>query len=183
MSAQDIEITPDDLVQQVKQQGAFDRMRKRLLTEFQEHEHGKRLLEQVDRVARDLAEHSPHVLRSRAYFHRAVLDQLERKHLYDDLKRVARQTFLDKEAYQIEMRTEIKTSLATLRRQAEEKSKQQQQQEEEAEETMTDDITEDKQHATSTDEQTSGQTESTSTTRPTSYLEYLIGNVDANNEH
>ncbi|KAI8054367.1 hypothetical protein BDF22DRAFT_678744 [Syncephalis plumigaleata] len=78
MSTHDLELTPDDLVQQVKLQGAFDRMRKRLLTEFQDHDHGKRLLEQVDRVARDLAEQSPHVLRSRAYFHRAVLEQLER---------------------------------------------------------------------------------------------------------
>jgi hypothetical protein len=37
MSTHDLELTPDDLVQQVKLQGAFDRMRKRLLTEFQDH--------------------------------------------------------------------------------------------------------------------------------------------------
>jgi hypothetical protein len=33
----DPDIRPDDIVEQVKQKGAFDRMRKYLLADFQEH--------------------------------------------------------------------------------------------------------------------------------------------------
>ncbi|RKP10318.1 hypothetical protein THASP1DRAFT_21967 [Thamnocephalis sphaerospora] len=70
-------IRPEDLVEQVKQRGAFDRMRKQLLADFQEHEEGHLLLEQVDRVARELYNQSPHAPLSRAQFHRAVLDRLK----------------------------------------------------------------------------------------------------------
>ncbi|GAA5817176.1 hypothetical protein MFLAVUS_010718 [Mucor flavus] len=99
---------PEDIVLQLKKNGTFDDLRKRLLTEFQNGEEGQKFLSKLKLFMEDMIANNPALIeKESSSFHEIVSTELERAGIYNTIRQEALET-LKGDYYQTRIDQEVK---------------------------------------------------------------------------
>ncbi|GAA5805932.1 hypothetical protein EDC94DRAFT_607470 [Helicostylum pulchrum] len=99
---------PEDIVLQLKKNGTFDDLRKRLLTEFQNGEEGQKFLNKLKLFMEDMIANDPTLIeKESSSFHEIVSAELERAGIYNTIRQEALET-LKGDYYQTRIDQEVK---------------------------------------------------------------------------
>ncbi|KAI8642222.1 hypothetical protein BD408DRAFT_416999 [Parasitella parasitica] len=80
-------MTPEEVVLQLKRNGTFDDLRKRLLTEFQNGEEGKIFLSKLKLFMEDMIARNPGLVeKDSSFFHEQVSAELEKAGVYNSVR-------------------------------------------------------------------------------------------------
>ncbi|CAE7088988.1 unnamed protein product [Rhizoctonia solani] len=106
--------TPQQLVEEYKRSGAFDTLRKRLLTEFQSTKSHEKFLERVDDIARDKLKDDVHLAyKKRDKLHEETMIELERYPLWERALNDAKSEILDKRPFFLSVDEDLDRLLQT----------------------------------------------------------------------
>ncbi|KAG2209634.1 hypothetical protein INT46_007326 [Mucor plumbeus] len=80
-------MTPEEVVLQLKKNGTFDDLRKRLLTEFQNGEEGQKFLSELKLFMEDMVARNPALAeKDSSFFHEQVSAELEKAGVYNSVR-------------------------------------------------------------------------------------------------
>ncbi|KAG2194030.1 hypothetical protein INT47_009921 [Mucor saturninus] len=100
---------PEEIVLQLKKNGTFDDLRKRLLADFQSGAGGENFLEKLKSFMEDMVARDPSLIeKESSAFYELVSAELERAGIYNTIRQEALET-LKGEQYQTRVNDEIKT--------------------------------------------------------------------------
>ncbi|KAL7326488.1 hypothetical protein PS15p_208823 [Mucor circinelloides] len=102
-------MTPEEVVLQLKRNGTFDDLRKRLLTEFQNGEDGQKFLSKLTLFMEDMVARNPSIVeKDSSFFHDQVSAELGRAGVYNAVREDVLAT-LKGDYYQQRVDKEIQT--------------------------------------------------------------------------
>ncbi|GAN09679.1 hypothetical protein MAM1_0283c09211 [Mucor ambiguus] len=102
-------MTPEEVVLQLKKNGTFDDLRKRLLTEFQNGGEGQKFLGKLELFMEDMVARNPSLVeKDSLFFHDQVSVELEKAGVYNAVRQDVLAT-LKEEYYQQRVDKEIQT--------------------------------------------------------------------------
>ncbi|OBZ81943.1 hypothetical protein A0J61_10006 [Choanephora cucurbitarum] len=86
-------MTPEETVLQLKRNGTFDELRKKLLSDFQSQTTGQKFLDDLKEFMEDLVQKSPSLLDTEpSTFHEQVMTELEKAGIYQQIRKEALET-------------------------------------------------------------------------------------------
>ncbi|CAO3653838.1 unnamed protein product [Mucor hiemalis] len=101
-------MTPEDIVLQLKRNGTFDDLRKRLLSDFQSNAEGEQFLNKLKFFMEEMIAKDPSLVeKESSSFHELVNSELERSGVYDTIRQEALET-LKGDYYQQRVDEEVK---------------------------------------------------------------------------
>ncbi|KAI8366489.1 hypothetical protein EDC96DRAFT_544154 [Choanephora cucurbitarum] len=110
-------MTPEETVLQLKRNGTFDELRKKLLSDFQSQTTGQKFLDDLKEFVEDLVQKSPSLIDTEpSAFHEQVMAELEKAGIYQQIRKEALETLkgdyyqqrVDKEIQLLEDNTSVK---------------------------------------------------------------------------
>ncbi|CAO3638347.1 unnamed protein product [Mucor fragilis] len=102
-------MAPEEVVLQLKRNGTFDDLRKRLLTEFQNGEEGQKFLSRLELFMEDMVARNPSLVeKDSSFFHDQVSSELEKAGVYNAVRQDVLTT-LKEDYYQQRVDKEIQT--------------------------------------------------------------------------
>ncbi|KAF8709552.1 COMPASS (Complex proteins Set1p) component shg1, partial [Rhizoctonia solani] len=106
--------TPQQLVDEYKRSGAFDLLRKKLLTEFQNTKSHEKFLERVDDIARDKLKDDVHLAyKKRDKLHEETMIELERYPLWERALNDAKSEILERRPFYLAVDEDLSRILQT----------------------------------------------------------------------
>ncbi|KAH7344045.1 hypothetical protein B0J17DRAFT_645135 [Rhizoctonia solani] len=109
--------TPQQLVDEYKRSGAFDLLRKRLLTEFQNTKSHEKFLERVDDIARDKLKDDVHLAyKKRDKLHEETMIELERYPLWERALNDTKSEILERRPFFLAVDDDLDRLLQTEKR-------------------------------------------------------------------
>lgn len=101
-------MTPEDIVLQLKRNGTFDDLRKRLLSDFQSNAEGEQFLNKLKLFMEEMIAKDPSLIeKESSSFHELVNAELERSGVYETIRQEALET-LKGDYYQKRVDEEVK---------------------------------------------------------------------------
>ncbi|RUS26628.1 hypothetical protein BC938DRAFT_470508 [Jimgerdemannia flammicorona] len=109
-------MNPDEVVMQLKRKGAFDEIRKQVLSDFQKSDLGQQFLDRVTAVLEQATGQDPSLLqRDKASL---LMEQLERSDVFEQARQQVLRSFLESEAYTPRIEDEIQAAVGQVDGQA-----------------------------------------------------------------
>ncbi|KAI8333761.1 hypothetical protein BD560DRAFT_493968 [Blakeslea trispora] len=88
-----VAMTPEEIVLQLKKNGTFDELRKKLLSDFQSQATGQQFLSDLKEFMEDMVQKGPSLIDAEpSAFHEQVMTELEKAGIYHQIRQEALET-------------------------------------------------------------------------------------------